>query len=115
MCVTQVSDNNQLVLHIVNYGYQPVKLEKGQLLGTLEYVNPVTVDGTVKLINLLKYPEKVKSKEFPYSSQYRIITFINGFYKVAEPLSSYKEGYVWNDKCLEAFVQLKELLTGAPC
>jgi len=49
MCVTQVSDNNQFVLHIVNYGYQPVELEKGQVLGTLECVYPVTVDRTVNL------------------------------------------------------------------
>jgi len=59
MCVTQVSDNNQLVLHIVNYGYQPVELEKGQVLGTLECVDPVTVDGTV---NLLKSPMVVDAQ-----------------------------------------------------
>ena len=35
MCVTQVSDNNKFVLHIANYGYQPIELEKGQVFGYL--------------------------------------------------------------------------------
>jgi len=33
MCVAQVSDNNKFVLHIVNYGYQQIKLKKGHVLG----------------------------------------------------------------------------------
>ena len=42
--MTQVSDGNNLVHHIANYGYHPVNIEKGQVLGTLEPVKPVMVD-----------------------------------------------------------------------
>jgi len=74
-------------------------------------------------------PEKVNSvRNFPtpasikqlrsflgLASYYR--RFINGFSKVAAPLFTLTRKdvmFVWNSKCHEAFVRLKELLTSAP-